>query len=136
MDEKTSNFFRLEDLRIYGKAVDYNKWVINALREPDNEGERRLCGSYINSSLDIALNIIEGSSNYKNHFEDFLKVAKTAIHECVFYTTVSHKLGLLTEEQEETSRELLMEMTRMIGALIVSLTRNNRQNHDNAYEAD
>jgi len=136
MDDKSTSFFRFEDLRVYGKAVEYNKWLINALHTPRNEGERRLCDSFVSSSLDIALNIAEGSSRNKTQFDHFLKIAKSAIRECVLYTTIAHGLDLLTDEQKETSRELLMEQTRMIGALIISLTRGSRHSRDTSDESD
>ena len=136
MDDKSTSFFRFEDLRVYGKAVEYNKWLINTLPSPRNEGERRLCDSFVSSSLDIALNIAEGSSRNKAQFDHFLKIAKSAIRECVLYTTIAHGLGLMTDEQMETSRELLMEQTRMIGALIISLTRGSRHNRETSDESD
>jgi four helix bundle protein len=123
VQERTVSFFRFEDLRIYAKATDYCAWVINNLVTPRNDMERNLVNSFCHSSYDIALNIAEGSSRNKNQFEHNLKISKTAIRECIVYTTVATNLGLMNEEQCEQSREFLMEMTRMIGALIISLQR-------------
>lgn len=123
MEEKVPSFFRFEDLRIYGKALDYGKWVIQNLREAHNENESRFNKTFVKSAMSIAVCIAEGSSRSKVQFDHYLKNAKTAIRECVVFTTMAKGLGMLNEAQTERSRELLMEQTRMIGALIISLQR-------------
>ena len=122
-EEKTISFFRFEDLRIYAKATDYSAWLVANLGTPTNEKQKNLIDSFCRSSYDIALNIAEGSSRNKSQFEHCLKISKTAIRECVVYTEVAANLGMFTPEQKEQSRELLMELTRMLGALIISLQR-------------
>lgn len=131
MEEKITSFFRFEDLRVYAKAVEYGRWVIATIGEPRNEGEKCLISSLTGSALDIALNIAEGSSRDKSQFQHYLKIAKTAIRECVAYTAVANQLGLFDEEACQTSRDLLMEMTRMVGALIISLQRGTNRSHRN-----
>ena len=120
-EERVVSFFRFEDLRVYAKATDYATWVTNAVA--GNEKYKSLVGSFCHSAYDIALNIAEGSSRSKSQFDHYLKIAKTAIRECVVYTEVGTNLGLLSTEQKEQSREFLMELTRMLGALIISLQR-------------
>ena len=131
-EEKVVSFFRFEDLRIYGKATDYASWVMAKLSSPRNEAESALEGSFCHSAYDIALNIAEGSSRSKSQFDHYLKIAKTAIRECVVYSEVAHNLGMFGDGQYEQSREYLMEMTRMLGALIISLQRSaeRRMNRD------
>lgn len=131
MEERIISFFRFEDLRVYNKAIEYGRWVVSALAAPRSEAEKTLQQSFVRSSSDIAINIAEGSSNTKDQFGHFLKISKSAIRECVVYTEMSYQLGLLDEEQRESSREVLMELTRMIGALIVSLSRGPRRRQDN-----
>lgn len=130
--ERSISFFRFEDLRVYGKATDYCTWVIKNLGTPGNDAERNLVNSFCHSSYDIALNIAEGSSRNKSQFEHNLKISKTAIRECIMYSTVALNLGLFDETRCEQSREFLMEMTRMIGALIISLQRTSSRHHDEA----
>lgn len=129
-----ASFFRFEDLRIYSKSIDYTAWLMTCLANPNTENERNLCRSFGHSSYDIALNIAEGSSRNKSQFEHCLKISKTAIRECIVYTEVARKLNLLSEADAEHSRELLMELTRMIGALIISLERGGRRHSDNDSE--
>lgn len=130
MEERTTSFFRFEDLRIYGKAIDYSKWVITTLSAPRSDAEQTLQHSFVRSANDIALNIAEGSSRNKSQFEHYLKISKTAIRECIVFTTVAYELGILDDEQNEQSREALMELTRMIGALIISLSRGSRRRNE------
>lgn len=121
--ERPVSFFRFEDLRIYAKATDYSAWLMTNLGEPHDEKQRSMVNSFCHSSYDIALNIAEGSSRNKSQFEHCLKISKTAIRECIVYTAVALQTGLFDEEQANQSREFLMELTRMIGALIISLQR-------------
>ena len=137
-EEKVVSFFRFEDLRVYAKATDYASWVMQQVCAPRNESERVLVTSFCHSAYDIALNIAEGSSRSKSQFDHYLKIAKTAIRECVVYSKVAHTLGLFSDEQHEQSREYLMELTRMLGALIISLQRTaeRRQSHEGDGDAD
>jgi four helix bundle protein len=121
------SFFRFEALRIYAKSTDCSSWLIAHLGEPTNERQRSLVSSFCHSSYDIALNIAEGSSRNKSQFEHCLKISKTAIRECIVYTAIAFQSGLFDEETCNQSREYLMELTRMIGALIISLQRGGRR---------
>ncbi len=132
--DKSVSFFRFEDLRIYAKSVDYSSWLIAHLGEPTNERQRSLVSSFCHSSYDIALNIAEGSSRNKSQFEHCLKISKTAIRECIVYTAIALQSGLWDEQVSNQSREYLMELTRMIGALIISLQRGGRRRDE--MEAD
>lgn len=130
MDERNISFFRFEDLRVYDKALDYSSWILEALKTSANEAQSKLVASFCSSAFDIELNIAEGSSRNRSQFEHYLKISKTAIRECVIYTALAHRAGLLTDEQCELSRQYLMELTRMVGALIVSLQRSSHHRHN------
>lgn len=132
--ERTGSFFRFEDLRIYAKAVDFSKWLIDTLPTPMNESTKTLQESYIKSSFAISLNIAEGSSRNKSQFEHYLKISKTAIRECVVFNTMANKLGILDAETTDQARESLMEMTRMVGALIISIQRGHRSHDDEGFQ--
>ncbi len=133
-EERTVSFFRFEDLRVYAKATDYATWVSTQVGAPRTESEKTLAASFCHSSYDIALNIAEGSSRSKSQFDHYLKIAKTAIRECVVYTEVAHNLGLMNDDQYNQSREYLMELTRMLGALIISLQRSAERRSEQAEE--
>lgn len=128
--ERNGSFFRFEDLRIYTKSIDFCTWLSKAVKQPTNESERNLLTSFCRSAYDISLNIAEGSARSKSQFEHYLKISKTAIRECIAFSEIAHGLGMLADDDYEKSRELLMEMTRMIGALIISLQRGSGRRRD------
>jgi four helix bundle protein len=127
-----NTFFRFEDLRIYHKALNYAQWVNEATKGSSKDDNSGLISRFNTSSHNIVLNIAEGSARNKSQFIYYLKMAKSAVRECLVYTSILYKLEIFDEEAEEDSRNQLMEMTKMIGALISSLQRsNNRREDDN-----
>ena len=92
------------------------------------------------SARNIAFYIAEGSARNKPQFIYNLKLAKSAIRECVVFTSLSLMQGNIIDSQADESRTQLMEMTKMIGALISSLQRssatNNNSNGNYRYNAN
>ena len=126
----TQTFFRFEDLRVYHKALNYIEWVhrtICLLPEIENQS---LSTNFINSAQVIAIQIAEGSSRNKTQFANHLKTAKSAIRECVVYTAIAKNLNYISEDHFNESRNLLMELTKMVAALIGSLQRGNTTNQE------
>lgn len=130
-NDKNNTFFRFEDLRIYHKALKYTGWVNEACKSNGHEKNYGLVDRFNASSHNIVLNIAEGSARNKSQFIYYLKMAKSAVRECLVYTSIMYKAELFDDEAELESRNQLMEMTKMIGALISSLQRsNNRRDED------
>jgi len=133
--EKHITFFRFEDLRVYHKALDYAIWVHENTKSKSVCLHDNLCIKFNEAARSISLNISEGSARNKNQFIYYLKMAKSRVRECVVYTTEIKSLELIDDDQEMVSRNFLMEMTKMIGALITSLIRagggNKNYNDDN-----
>jgi len=129
--EKKNTFFRFEDLRIYHKALDYIKWSQKSLAEASLDGSQNVSKHFMTSSRNIALNIAEGSARNKNQFIYYLKMAKSAVRECLVLTTILRNTDIWDEINEEYSRSQLIEMTKMLGALITSLQRSNSGNPSN-----
>ncbi|MCF8302570.1 MAG: four helix bundle protein [Bacteroidales bacterium] len=128
--DRSVTFFRFEDLRIYHKSIDYADWI-NTIIEKFPKNERNgLAERFSTVARDISINVAEGSARNKSQFIYYLKMAKSAIRECVVLTYLAAKRDYINEEDEEISRNQLMEMTKMIGALIGSLQRSH-QNHQN-----
>ena len=69
------------------------------------------------------MNIAEGSARNKAQFVYYLKMAKSAVRECVVYTEIAANEGIMDAEDKEYSRAQLMELTKMIGSLVASLQR-------------
>ncbi|MBS4058589.1 MAG: four helix bundle protein [Bacteroidetes bacterium] len=134
--DKTPTFFRFEDLRIYHKALDYIDWVMRICKEADPSDKTGLMQAFNHAARQIAVNISEGSARNKAQFVFHLKNAKSAIRECLVLTTVCLRNGIINEESEDASRNQLMEMTKMLGALITSLQKAAQNSHDNYDEDD
>ena len=122
--DRPATFFRFEDLRIYHKALEYVDWVYKAARQhSDDPITSSFFQRFLTSANGIPLNIAEGSSRNKSQFVYYLKMAKSSVRECVVLTTIAQNQGFITAAGFEESKNFLMEMTKMIGALIGSLQR-------------
>lgn len=122
--EKPTTFFRFEDLRIYHKSLEYVEWVHKTAKNFSGDAfGKSFFDRYLTSASSIALNIAEGSSRNKSQFVYYLKMAKSSVRECVVFSTIALTRGFLSKETYEESKNHLMEMTKMIGALIGSLQR-------------
>ncbi|HOW30833.1 MAG TPA: four helix bundle protein [Bacteroidales bacterium] len=121
--EKITTFFRFEDLRVYHKSLDYIEWVYNKVNNFSHDGISAMGRRFADSAQSIALHIAEGSARNKSQFIYYLKMAKSSVRECVVHTALAGKRGLLSQQEQDESRNQLMEMTKMLGALIGSLQR-------------
>lgn len=128
---KVISFFRFEDLRVYDKALDYFTWVMQQTENTDNIKRAVILEPLAVAAAKVAENIAEGSARHKPQFIQFLKDAKSAIRNCVVLSTLAFKNGVFTQEQYDQSHETLVEMTKMVGAMIVSLQRNSSERHNN-----
>jgi four helix bundle protein len=124
---KNNTFFRFEDLRVYHKALEYIDWVYNATMLFPGDQAQQLANRFNSTAQAIAFYIAEGSARNKSQFIYYLKMAKSSVRECVVITAMAEKQNLLTETSVEESRTQLMEMTKMIGALIGSLQKSNHR---------
>lgn len=134
-NETSPSFFRFEDLRIYHKSMDYIKWVYNnTMTFPEGSP---LIKPFALAAHSIAINIAEGSARNKSQFIYYLKTAKTALRECIVYTAIAYQDDLISQDAYDESRNYLMELTRMIGALIASLQKSQREKeHEQDHEHD
>lgn len=137
MNEQENNvsFFRFEDLRIYAKALDYINWV-HTVTSQFTTGNANIGDAFVKSAQGIALNIAEGSARNKAQFVYYLKMAKSSVRECVVYTEIASRLGVMNEDDKEYSRNQLMELTKMIGSLVASLQRSVNPREDMEMDDD
>ncbi|NLL28914.1 MAG: four helix bundle protein [Bacteroidales bacterium] len=139
MENKTFNFFRFEDLRVYNKSLDYSIWVNSQLNNiNDNAITDQFVRRFAKSALNISVFIADGSGRNKNQFIYCLKMAKSYVRECIVYTTIAERNNYFNEENVETSRTYLIEISKMLGALISSLLRKNVKDEpaDNEDQSD
>jgi four helix bundle protein len=135
--ERPTTFFRFEDLRIYHKALEYTDTIFTMSRSSKDDTYTRLFFErFLGAATNIATNIAEGSSRNKSQFVYYLKMAKSSVRECVVLSTVAKSQKFITEAMFEDSKNHLMEMTKMIGALIGSLQRSVRPGEPGSEEEE
>lgn len=128
-DEKLTSFFRFEDLRVYDKVLNYVEWVNEAVRFFPEQGPMADMGRrFMRAALDIAVAIAEGSGRNKVQFVVMLKNARASARECMVIGTTSYRFNYIGEDQNDKNRELLIEISKMLGALITSLEKPGRRN--------
>ena len=124
---KPSNFFKFEGLRIYHKSVDFTNAILSLSNTVQTPAQKIIIDQFLNEACHISANIIEGAGRSKAEFIEYLQNAKSNIGKCVMICTLAAKQSLIDETQESDIRNELMELTKMIGALIISF-----QKHDSA----
>ncbi|MBR4391779.1 MAG: four helix bundle protein [Bacteroidales bacterium] len=124
-NQKTVPFFKFENLRIYHKSITFSNAVLALYDHTSTESEKMVARKFFEAASMITNNIIEGSANSKNVFTEHLHQAKSNIRECVSYTTLLLNRRVIDEEQASDIRNELIELTKMAGALIVSLQGEN-----------
>jgi four helix bundle protein len=108
-----------------------HKTMFYFLTRQDNIGIR-----FNEAAREISLHIAEGSARNKSQFIYYLKMAKSSVRESLVLTSAVKKFGYLNDRQETESRNYLMELTKMIGALISSLQRSHTSARDSSEESD
>ena len=93
--ENTVSFFRFEDLRIYAKTLDYITWLYKNLSEIPAPHQLSLEDPFLKSAQNIGLHLAEGSARNKTQFIYYLKMAKSAVRECVVYTEIVAQMNFL-----------------------------------------
>ncbi len=124
---KPTTFFKFEGLRIYHKSVDLTNAILSLCNTTQTAAQKLLIDHFVNEAKQISTNIIEGTAHSKAEFTESLRKAKSNIGKCVMFCTLASKQSLIDEIQENDIRNELMELTKMIGALIISF-----QKHDSA----
>ena len=126
-NQKAAPFFKFENLRIYHKSLMFSKAVLAIYDRATTDSDRLLAKELFEAASMITTNIIEGSCANKAGFIEFLQQAKSNIRKCVTYTALLLSRKAIDEEQSTDIRNELTELTKMAGALIVSLQTENNQ---------
>ena len=121
--EKQVSFFRFQDLRVYGKTIDFVGWINNDMESFPGREQNWLGKKLLESGNNIALYLAEGSARNKQQFIYYLKMARTSLRECVVYLDIAEKTGYIPDIQKAAGIQQLMELTRMLGAMANSINK-------------
>ena len=95
--------------------------VLAILDNTTSETDKMVVTKFFEAASMITNNIVEGSCASKATFIGYLQQAKGNIRTCVSYTAILLNRRVIDEEQSNDIRNELIELTKMTGALIVSL---------------
>ena len=123
--QKATPFFKFENLRLYHKSITFTNAILAVFDHTTTESDKLVAKRFVDTSMMITNSIVEGSSTNKSTFIGHLQQAKGHIRECVTYTTLLLNRKVIDEEQATDIRNELIELTKMAGALIVSLQAEN-----------
>ena len=126
---KPANFFKFEGLRIYHKSVDFTNAILSLSNLSQTEAQKMLSDMFVKEAMQISTHLIEGASGSRSAFIDELQKAKVSIGKCVAFCALAAKQRLADETQEADIRNELMELTKMIGALILSFQKHDSVNN-------
>jgi four helix bundle protein len=118
MSEERFNF---ENLKVYQKALEYVDFVYKVTNKFPKAEVFSLTDQFRRASVSICLNIAEGSGGSKAEFNQFLKISRRSVRECIATTEISYKQKFITTEERKQSRDFCFELSRMLNGLMKSL---------------
>ena len=120
-DNKSTTFFKFEDLRVYNKAIGFVSLLTETSALATNDIEKHYYKRFLEEATLLAFNIAEGSSKNKPSFIAQLKSAKTNIRKCVVFCEIGKQNHFLTEEKEEVQEliDFLKTMMKEIGDILL-----------------
>lgn len=113
--------FNFEELKVYQKAIEFGELVHEQLNQFPKIEDYRLSAQFARAADSIAFNIAEGSGSSDAGFLNYLRIARDSSLECVAATSKAYLRNYITFEQSETNRSLLVEINKMISALMKHL---------------
>ena len=122
---KSKYHFNFEELNVYQKAIEYGELVHKQLSDFPKIEDYRLSAQFARAADSIAFNIAEGSGSSDASFLNYLRIARDSSRECVAATTKTYLRNYITFEQSERNRALLVEINKMISALMKHLNNKN-----------
>jgi len=115
------NQFSFENFNVYNKSEEYYYQVLKVLS--NHKIDKNIKDQLKRASLSIVLNIAEGAGKYtKKDKKNFYSISKGSANECVAILRILEIENLITEQQFKTCYELLLEIAKMLSALIKTMT--------------
>ncbi|MBB6682528.1 four helix bundle protein [Aequorivita sp. 609] len=117
--------FKFEDLIVYQKAIEFGEIVHSQVSTFPKIEDYRLSAQFARAADSIAFNIAEGSGSSDASFLNYLRIARDSSRECVAATTKALLRNYISFEQSEKNREILVEIIKMLTALMKYLNNKN-----------
>jgi four helix bundle protein len=115
--------FGFEDLKVWKKAVEFAKLVINITEKIDTPRRHfRLIENVEAASTSVASNVAEGKGRYsKKEFIQFLYISRGSLYETITQLIIFHEKNWISEEQLNQVKDMADEINKMLSSLIVSI---------------
>ena len=115
--------FDFENLKVYQKALEYVDFVYEIIKNFPKTEVFSLIDQFKRASISICLNIAEGSGGSKTEFNQFLKIARRSVRECVAVTEISYRQKFIDDQAKQDSRSFCLELSKMVNGLMKSLKK-------------
>jgi len=113
--------FAFEKLVVYQKSVDFADQICSR-SENFARGDGFLADQLNRASLSISANVAEGNGRFtKPDRKNFFGIARGSVQECVPLLEMAFRRNLLTQNDHQTLKAQLEEITCMLSALINEL---------------
>ncbi|MDP6924250.1 MAG: four helix bundle protein [Candidatus Scalindua sp.] len=87
----SDNRFDFEELKVYQKSLDYVDFVYEITEKFPKKEMFSLANQYRRASVSICLNIAEGSGGSKAGFNQFLKISRRSVRECIAVIEIAYR---------------------------------------------
>ena len=82
-----------------------------------------LVSQFRRAASSIALNTGEGAGSTDNDFNNFLRMSKRSIRECVVCTTIAYRRNYINEKDNNDSRNKLIELAKLNSGLVNAIKK-------------
>jgi len=127
--------FSFEDLKVWGKSVDFAEMVIQAIDCFETPRKHyRLIEQLEAAATSPAMNIAEGKGRFsKKEFIHYLYIARGSLFETITLLIIVQRMGWVPDDTFHQIKSLGEEITKMINSLIKSV-RHSDNFSSGAYE--
>ena len=119
MEEK----FSFEELKVYQKALEYVDFVYTITRDFPKAEAFSLTDQFKRAAVSICLNIAEGTGGSTAEFNQFLKISRRSVRECLAITEIGYRQHFIDSQNREASRNRCAELSKMLSGLMNSLKK-------------
>ncbi len=88
--------FDFEKLNVYQRALDYVDFVYRITKKFPKEEMFSLTDQFRRAATSICLNIAEGSGGTKPEFNQYLKISRRSVRECIAITEICFRQSYIT----------------------------------------
>jgi len=113
--------FDFEKLIVYQRALEYVDFVYKITKTYPKQELFSLTDQFRRASTSICLNIAEGSGGTKSEFNQYLKIARRSVRECIAISEISYRQSYMDGEIKKQSRSYCTEISKMLNGLMKSL---------------